>query len=331
MEQVGTWFGDQSQRPDRAFVRRLSTAMFAVQAEQGASMTADNTVATIAGTEIRYLNSRHVGDEFKLFIAHPVFPVPTGQKVPVIYALDPNGAFGTVVETARLLQMPGETPNCFVVGIGYRKGALIDTLGIRARDYTPTRSAIFEDVFQKAMSLPEPVISGGGPAFLRFIREELKPYIEAEFPVDPGNATVTGASFGGLFQTFALLNEPSTFQRYIICSPSLFYDNEIMFRQEGAYAAKHTDLPARIFMTCGMLENLAGMEASYAKYPPSVKKNFLRLGKLGMIEFIEPFVAQLRARRYPSLRLSVHFFADEHHNSVYPAAVSRGLRTVFAP
>jgi uncharacterized protein len=288
--------------------------------------------SVIAQSEVRFLQSRIVGDEFKLFIAHPVLPVAPGQKLPVIYALDANGAFGTVTETARVLQMTGEVPNGYVIGIGYRKGSLLETLAIRARDYTPIESPGFKRNYPKIMGLNEPVTTGGAPAFLRFVREELKPYVERELAADPADATISGASFGGLFATYVLLNQPDTFQRYIICSPSLAYEYDLMFRQEAAYAADHQDLAARVFFTCGGLENEQAALAQLQKLPPEMVATVREIwgGRLQMVELLHPFAEQLRSRRYPSLELTVHVFPEEHHHSVYPAAVSRGLRVVFS-
>jgi uncharacterized protein len=288
--------------------------------------------SVIAQSEVRFLRSEIIGDEFKLFIAHPVVPVAPGQKVPVIYALDANGAFGTVTETARLLQMTGDVPNAYVIGIGYRKGSLIDTLAIRSRDYTPVESASFNQNYPKIMGLKEPVTTGGAPAFLRFVREELRPYVESEFAADPSDATISGASFGGLFPTYVLLNQPDTFQRYIICSPSLLYEYDLMFRQETAYAEGHQDLAARVFLTCGALENEQEGLAQLEKLPPEMVSAVREVwgGRMQMVELLHPFAEQLRSRRYPNLELTVHVFPEEHHHSVYPAAVSRGLRVVFS-
>ena len=74
--------------------------------------------------------------------------------------------------------------------------------------------------------------TGGGPRFLEFIHTELKPLIEAEYPADPADATIFGDSFGGLFSTFVLLNRPHTFQRYIIGSPSLFWNDKVLLEHE---------------------------------------------------------------------------------------------------
>ncbi|MGH8323012.1 MAG: alpha/beta hydrolase, partial [Steroidobacteraceae bacterium] len=222
---------------------------------------------------------------------------------------------------------------CYVVGIGYRKNSAPEAAAIRCRDLTPARSPKFEEAFPKVMAMfggQAPVTTGGGPQFLRFLVEELKLYIEAHFPVDPHDSTLAGLSFGGLFATYTLLNEPSAFQRYIICSPSLLYENEHIFAHEAAYAAQHRDLDARVFLTCGALESESESLAAIEKMPPAVKASLIQLWRPRMVELLEPFAERLRQRAYPSLKLTSHVFPGEHHNSVYPSAISRGLRVVFA-
>jgi hypothetical protein len=48
-----------------------------------------------------------------------------------------------------------------------------------------------------------------------------------------------------------------------------------------------------------------------------------------MLSNLEALADALRGRNYPSLELTQQVFPDEGHLSVFPAAVSRGLRAVF--
>lgn len=293
-------------------------------------MPIDDSQLTLAQTEVHYLHSTAVNDEYKLFVAHPQFPVPAGQPIPVVYALDANASFGTVVDAARMLQLGREMPACYVVGIGYRMGGLFDTLGVRSRDYTPTRFRRFEEAYPRIAGWPGTLTTGGADNFLRFIREELKPWVAATLPgADSADATLTGASFGGLFATYALLQAPDTFQRYVACSPSLLYDDRVMLQLEGRCAATRSDLDARVFYACGGLENEADMLKALDVLPPAMRDLHVSLWRPQMLELMQPFVQTLARRNYPGLRLSSHVFEGENHMSVYPAAVCRGLREVF--
>jgi len=295
-------------------------------------MSGQHPTHTIACTQVHYLQSRHVAGEFKLFVAAPWTPTLPGQKVPVVFALDANAQFGTVVETVRSLQFGGELPPCYVVGIGYPSDNLLDIFSLRSRDYTPTPSPSFETIYPQTMGSTARWQTGGAARFLRFIREELKPWVNASLPdADPDDTTIAGLSFGGLFATYTLLNAPDTFRRYIACSPSLLYDGEIMLMQERELAAGRSDLSARVFIACGALETEEEMIRFLDKQPPALKALMQKLWRPRMVELVVPFVEQLHQRGYPSLELEHMVFENEHHMSVYPAALSRGLREVFKP
>ena len=289
-----------------------------------------DTMKTIASTEVHYLHSDIVGDDYKIFVAKPPYPMAGDMKLPVVYALDANGAFASVVETARMLQLGGEMPSCYVVGIGYCKGSFPETMTLRARDYTPTQFSRFERGYPQIIGSSEPLHTGGAAAFLRFIREELKPWVVANFPgADANDATLTGTSFGGLFTVYSMLRAPDTFQRYLACSPSLLYDDEVMFALESESATTHIDLPLRAFFSCGAQENETEMMRALEPMPAPLRNAHQALWRLRMVELLTPFVAVLRKRNYPGLRLDCHVFEGENHMSVYPAALSRGLRSLF--
>jgi predicted alpha/beta superfamily hydrolase len=292
-------------------------------------MPIDNSNLSLAGTEVRYLQSRHVGDEFKIFIAHPPGGVPSGARLPVIFVLDANGTFGLATDIARVLQSNG-VPASYIVGIGYRQDTFAQTMLLRSRDYSPTRFALYEQHFLKARGQDGIAPTGGAPAFLNFIEDELKPYLTEHFPIDMAETTLTGVSFGGLFSSYALLSGRNPFKRYVIASPSLLYDNEYMLRREEQYAQSADDLPATVFIGCGALENEQDNLRAIAAWPEEMRRNWLAMWRPRMVEFVEPFAAALQSRNYPNLRLKCTVFPEETHQSVYPAILSRGLRYVFS-
>ncbi len=157
-------------------------------------------------------------------------------------------------------------------------------------------------------------LRGQGDKFLRFIQEELKPFIHANYRADPGDSTYMGHSHGGLFGLYTMFHHPDTFQRYVISSPSIHYDNRVTLTYENKYATKHTDLPARVFMSVGAREELDD---------PLIKPSFQFVTNVRML------VRALRGRNYPGLELTTRIFEGETHASVMPRAFSRGLRVVF--
>ncbi len=170
----------------------------------------------------------------------------------------------------------------------------------RTRDYTPTFTLEggYGPDFQK--------YSGGGKSFLEFIADELMPFVAAQYRVKPNDRTFVGHSYGGLFGTFVLLTQPEMFQRYILVSSSFWYDERVVFKLEQAYGDTHDALPAKVFFAVGGLENQP------------------------MIDAMQELIRVLQSRSYKGLAIAGHVFEDETHNSVFPAALTRGLRVVFS-
>lgn len=289
---------------------------------------------TLANTEVRTLESKIVDQEFRLLIARPFQPPGPNGTYPVLYLLDAEISFPLVRQVALSLQSGFELPPILIVGIDYA-GGMREAMVRRTRDYTPTPDPLFVKHARRwGGGASGDDASGGAAAFLRFVREELKPFIQANYPADPDDATIFGASFGGLFGAYALFHHPDTFQRYVLSSPSLWWDGRVTFDFETRYAAEHDDLPARVFLAAGGHETAEHDAEQLAKLPDAMRRPMLEFqeaieGAAQMVEVIEPFVEKLSSRAYPSLDLTLHIFPGETHGSVPPMTVSRGLRVVF--
>jgi predicted alpha/beta superfamily hydrolase len=157
---------------------------------------------------------------------------------------------------------------------------------------------------------------GGGEAFLKFIRDELKPFIDAEYRTNSDESTYVGISSGGFFGLYVLLTQHELFNRYVIGSPTLYRNNKAIFDLEREYANQHDDLPASVFLSVGQLEET---EEPFELIDPSHQyvSNFKELVEI------------LKNRNYQNFNLKSHIFENETHISVIPATYSRGLREVF--
>ncbi len=78
-----------------------------------------------------------------------------------------------------------------------------------------------------------------------------------------------GHSFGGLLAAYAFTNHNKLFGNYIMLSPSIWYDNEIMLRLEQENRAINSNNQQLVFLGLGELENqgrmLAPFEAFYQR------------------------------------------------------------------
>lgn len=72
--------------------------------------------------------------------------------------------------------------------------------------------------------------TGHSDKFIAFIEKELQPYIEKNYRAN-SSKTIIGQSLGGLLATEILFKKPSLFNKYIIISPSLWWDNGSLLTQ----------------------------------------------------------------------------------------------------
>ena len=280
----------------------------------------DDRDSPLAGTEVHHLRSEHVGDDFKIFVGHCGTAGRSGYGV--LYLTDANGYFGGAVDLVRSLQLVRHLPCMLVVGIGYPVGDLGETIVRRTRDLTPT----VDEAYVRLQAAETP--TGGAGALLAFLREELMPWVGGRYDVDPGDTTYYGHSLGGLFGTYVLLREPATFRRYVIGSPSLWWDDRAAFRDEARYAEDHDDLAATAYFAIGAEETQDGRIRQAANLPDEERAR-ATAWYLDMVDDLEQFVDRLRGRGYPSLDLRCDVFADEFHVTVPFLVLSRGLRYVF--
>jgi len=274
----------------------------------------------LAGSEVHYLRSEHVGDEFKIFVGHCG---GSEDAAPVtLYVTDANGLFSSTVDIVRLMQLSAHLPPILVVGIGYRMGALAETVAARTRDFTPTPDPLI------ARISPAVTVMGGAERFLAFIRDELQPWVRARYRVDADDSAYFGHSLGGLFGTYVLLTQPSAFRKYGIGSPSLWWDDDMMFEYEVAYAKTHDDLPAQAFFSVGAFENHDGRQREASRLP-SDERAKAALRYIDMVADTERMVASLRARQYPNLDIAGVVLPDEFHITVAHVNLSRSLRYLF--
>lgn len=128
-------------------------------------------------------------------------------RYPVIYLLD-GSADEDFIHIAGLMQCmnfpwDNTAPKSIIVGIANTD---------RRRDFTyPTT---------KQKDKARWPTTGGSATFIRFITQELQPYIRRSYRAGP-RTTLIGQSFGGLLATEILFRQPALFTDYVIVSPSL--------------------------------------------------------------------------------------------------------------
>ena len=97
-------------------------------------------------------------------------------------------AFGTVTEAVRALALIEQSiPQMIVVGIGYPVGVYWNAIPQRSIDRSPTKDATWEAENAASYTrFPRALGSGGAPDFLRFISDELMPFVKGGVKLDHG-------------------------------------------------------------------------------------------------------------------------------------------------
>ena len=260
---------------------------------------------TLPHTEVHTLRRASDGVGQVLYVSLPRNYDTTEARYPVVYLLDPDYSFAVAHNVVEHFVDRGNLPPMILVGIGYpgQSQEMDPYRRYRTRDYTPTFSPSggYGPEIQK--------LSGGGPAFRDFLGDQLIPWIDARYRTTK-DRTLVGHSFGGLFSTFVLLTRPELFQRYLVVSPSYWYDDRVIFQLEEKASRERQDLAAKVILLVGEYENQP--RTSYA-----------------MVDDLEELAGKLRSRSYPSLGIEDHVFSGETHNSVFPGAFTRGILRLF--
>ncbi len=269
----------------------LIVVLVYVQGSAQTVINADST-ANLFNTQIKTFHSQVVNDNYRIYISLPDDYDKSDKRYPVLYVLDGDISFGMAASISRYLQFGGNIPELIIVGMGY--GALKEKDGnMRRRDYTIS-------------SVPGRTNRGGAPKFRTFLKEELIPYIDKTYRTDTNDRAIYGYSLSGLFAFYSLFTEPDLFNRYIIGSPHLLWDNFRIFDvQENAFE-KFDDLNATVFISVGSEED----EEKY--FNP-----------------IDEMVTRLEEKNFKSLKLHTKVFDGGTHLIGPPEALAYGLVAVF--
>ena len=243
---------------------------------------------SLYNTKAEYFKSEIVADSFFILVSVPDSYTSDDNNYPVLYVLDGDISFGMAASISRYLQIGNNIPELIVVGIGY--GLLTkETAEKRRRDFRPTQS-------------------GGAENFLKFLNEELIPFIDVNYRTIRGNRTINGYSLGGLFGLYALFTKPDSFSNYIIGSPNLSWDDYSIFNYENKSLEKIGDLQLNIFVS-------VGSEESEERY----------------FNPVDSLVTSIQNHNYPGMYLKTQVFNGSGHLEGPPESLTHGLISVYKP
>ncbi len=260
------------------------------------------TMATIIKDSFTHrIQSAHVdGMEYLINVHLPPTYGMNEDSYPVIYYPDAFFAMEFTTGTKKILELSGKIAETILVGIS-QEGDFMRVVSDRSRDLTPTH--IPQD---KVLVYPESApASGGADHFLAFIEHELFPLVEQEYRVDTSNRGLFGSSYGGLFAAWTMVNRPELFQRYIINSPALYWDDYLFFKQEEELWQKSQTLNAKVYISAGEKE----------------LEPFLQ----SVIRFRERFTAH----NYNGFEFTFHIMRERDHETSFIEALPNGLQYLY--
>jgi predicted alpha/beta superfamily hydrolase len=289
--------------------RIIFTALLAPASAITAADAQERQAYALHDAFVHRLHSQKTKVDYNLYVGLPR-DYDASRKYPVLLVNDGDYAFPIAQTIARHLADRDELPPIIVLGLAY-PGAAADLslfkLG-RTRDFTPsfTMKGGYGGEFQ--------LLSGGAARYTAFLASELMPFAEKTYAVAENEWTFVGHSYGGLYGAYLLMVAPGLFEHYLIVSASFWYDNRTLLDEsaDGLSSLARRERPARIFLAVGAREN-----------DPS--------RGITLVDDLDRFEGHLRALANPKLAITKDVIANESHHTVFPAALTHGLRTIFAP
>lgn len=228
------------------------------------------------------IQSTSVGVSYSIKVALPD-NYNSAQKYATVYVLDGDANFNFVAENCKQISGNYSTSNVLVVSIGYGRD--------RATDYTPTKAAEGE---------------GGAPQFMEFIQKELIPKMETEYGADTlrKSRVILGHSFGGLFASYAFSENNAVFGNYIILSPSIWYDNEVILGMEQDNRPVSSNNPQLVFMGIGEMEISGRMQAPFEAFYQRLKNNY---SNIKIEKHLEPHLDHMGSKN-PNIIVGLEYY-----------------------
>lgn len=248
------------------------------------------------------IRSAILGEQRYVRIALPAFyneAWNAPERFPVLFILDAdaNLAFAATASAVRIMaegMAAGSPlmPPLIIVGIETPNPT-------RFRDFTPPP-------VKKFVPLPDFPSPGGAPQFLRFLAEELRPYIASRYRTN-STTILAGHSLGGSFTAWAFGRAPNFLAGAVALSPTPgWLTEDTLAGPQVLDGIAQRATPGRLFLASGSAEHYLGTG-------------------------VKAFVAALRTRKLKGSVFQYEEVADASHGNTYFLGMIPGLRYVFRP
>ncbi len=291
--------------------RSLALAMLLAASPLAAQDVAAPSRYELPNSEVLRIPAKALGREYEYVVVLPAgYAANPDRRYPVLMYTDMPQSTGLITGMHRRLRAGGRgLEDAIIVGLGYAVGDTGEYS--RRRDYTPTKHG---DIDARSDMPGRQVAYGEAEAYRLHLKDELFPELERRYRIDPAQRIYLGHSYGGLFGMHILLNDSAMFRKYVLISPSLWFDRRLMIARERGFAMSHKDMPADVFFMIGGEETV-----------PDPDSEPHAASRMQMVEDMGEMVRNLNSRNYPGLTVRQQVFPGEDHGSVYVPAVRAGL------
>ncbi|WP_289665734.1 alpha/beta hydrolase [Flavobacterium panacagri] len=218
-------------------------------------------------------------------------------KYPVIYLLD-GSANEDFIHISGLVQFNSfewinQVPKSIVVGI-----ATVD----RRRDFTfPT------SIENDKTRFPT---TGHSDQFIAFIEKELQPFIDKKYKTNESK-TIIGQSLGGLLETEILLKKPFLFNKYVIVSPSIWWNNGSLLDLDSEILKENFNQQTDIYIAVGK----EGLTPTTIPRVMEVDANVL--------------AEKIKASKSKNIKVYFDYFPEENHGTILHPAVANSFKFFY--
>ena len=228
------------------------------------------------------------------------------QCYPVVYLLDGDSHFSSVVGMIKELSDVYACPEMIVVGI-------LNT--DRTRDLTPTHM----DSCLPEMDSSACKNTGGGENFISFIEKELKPHIDSLYSTSPYRILI-GHSYGGLTVMNTLIHHTDLFKAYVAIDPDMSWDNQKLLKETKKSLANNDYSGVSLFL--GIANTMdVGMDTIKVKKDTSISTEYIRS--------IFELRNYLSNNKQNQMNFSWKYYGNDNHLSVPLITEYDALRFIF--
>lgn len=276
---------------------RLAGQIEELQAFRDSTTQTGEGAVVLANTATHRLTSTQDQYPYLIKIHHPRDYHQQKKHYPVLYVIDAETNIGGISYVVQRLIKDKLIPEILIVGIAYDTD--YDSFyRLRSRDLTPSKVKGF-----RPGGSPDDYPCGEAAQFASFLKEDLFPFIKDNYRIQETDRALYGHSFGGLFGSYVFMEHPELFSRYLLLSPSLWWDDKLLLRQVDEHHWPNMTAK-RLFLGAGELETRIASQQS-------------------------EFASAIRKKSIPGLTLEAKIFPNETHRTIFGRGIMDGLRYIY--